>query len=80
MAPGAPLVQPVKYFKNYWTYCLTPKTEMQRFIFSQGPSPFIFWCLTDLTSFPHTIPLTLWGFRGWRSYAPTMGYHEPQNG
>ena len=22
----------------------------------------------------------MWGIRGWRSYAPAMGYHEPQNG
>ena len=43
-------------------------------------SPFIFWCLIDLTPPPHKIPLTLWGIHGWRSYAPAMGYHEPQNG
>jgi hypothetical protein len=23
---------------------------------------------------------TSWGIRGWKSYAPAMGYHEPQNG
>ena len=38
------------------------------------------WCLTDVTSSPTTISFTFWGIHGWRSYAPTMGYHEPQNG
>ena len=37
-------------------------------------------CLTDVTSCPHTIPLTFFGIHGWRLYAPTTGYHEPQNG
>ena len=29
---------------------------------------FHLWCLTDFTSPPHTIPLTLWGIRAWSSY------------
>ena len=43
-------------------------------------SPFFFGCLTEFTSSPHTILLAMWGIRDWRSYAPTMGYHESQNG
>ena len=38
------------------------------------------WRLTDFTSPPHTIPLTLRGIHDWRSYAATMGYHEPHKG
>ena len=30
-------------------------------------SSFHLWCLTDFTSSFHTIPLTLWGIRDWRS-------------
>ena len=41
---------------------------------------FYLWCLTDFTSSPRTMPRTLWGIRGWKLYAPTMGYHEPHKG
>ena len=38
-----------------------------------GKTATFIWFLTDFTSSPPTILLTRWGFRHWRSYAPTMG-------
>ena len=42
------------------------------------PSPFYNKFINLLP--PRTILLTLWGICARRSCAPTMGYHEPQNG